>query len=34
MEVQKKYEAERRSQLRNGGASKGKGIDMSDCKLV
>jgi hypothetical protein len=35
IEAQKKYEAERRSQARNGGGqiSKGKGIDMSDCTV-
>jgi hypothetical protein len=35
IEAQKKYEAERRNQARNGGgqSSKGKGVDMSDCTV-
>lgn len=32
IEAQKKYEAERRNQARNGIQSKGKGVAMSDCK--
>lgn len=34
IEAQKKYDAERRNQARNGIQSKGKGVAMSDCKCL
>lgn len=34
IEAQKRYDAERRNQTRNGIQSKGKGVAMSDCKCL